>query len=219
MKNRTVLIALMLVAVGTTLVGCTRGPTRIEPVDVPPTEFEPLEVTVGVYFSPEFENFVHEQEHQTGMGYPVLFELGPPSRELFNQLFEATFRETVLVKSPVPTSYVGTPLDAIIEPKITHFDAAFYSEECFYYCLWVTVEARVNLTYEVVLSSPDGFRIATWSARFQEREEKSWGIPNSMAGNMINEIMRDTSAGFLAEFLENEDVTQWLESTLESRSD
>jgi type VI secretion system protein VasI len=216
MKNRTTLIALTLAVAGTALVGCN-GLARIESPTVFPTEIEPLDVRVGVYFSPEFESFTHEQEHKTGMGYPVRFELGPPSQELFSQLFEAMFRETVLVNSPVPMSYVGIPLDAIIEPKIIDFEAAFQSEN--YFPIQVIVTAWVNLTYEVVLSSPDGFRIATWSARFQEQEEKSWGFPKSMAGNMINKIMRETSAGFIAEFPENKDVAQWLESTLNQNLD
>ena len=117
MKNRTVLIALMLVAAGSDLVGCALHQVPIESPDVPPTMFEPLDVTVGVYFSPEFESFAHEQK---GPRQPIWihFKLGPPSRELFKQLFEATFRKTELVNSRVAMSDGGAANDPLRSSKL-----------------------------------------------------------------------------------------------------
>ena len=115
MKNRTVLIALMLVAAGDALIGCTLT-APIESPDVPTATFKPLDVTVGVFFTPEFENYTYVRTPPPKSGSAsILFELGPPSRELFSQLFEATFRETVLVNSHIAASDGGTALDAIIE--------------------------------------------------------------------------------------------------------
>ena len=206
----------MLVAAGDALIGCTLT-APIESPDVPTATFKPLDVTVGVFFTPEFENYTYVRTPPPKVGSAsILFELGPPSRELFSQLFEATFRETVLVNSHIAASDGGIALDAIIEPSIARFAVDLSAHTCVPCLTEWTVNVRSK--YEVVLWSPDGVRLATWSGAFSEAK-KTYGVHAYLGGQIVDEMMSETAAHFLAEFPENEDVTQWLESALTQNLD
>ena len=209
MKNRSALILLTFAAAGKYLASCT----FIAPIQIPDVsslDVEPLDAKVGVYFSPEFESLTREPKLRDS-GSSVLFELGRPSRQLFLQLFGDVFREIVIVDSRVLGSDADSSIDAVIEPRLIHFNAAFRSDKSNFPVIAEVV--YVWLAYRVILSSRDGTTVATWVADHSDRRKKNFGIAHRMAGEIVDDIMAQAAGNFLTEFADNADVVEWLDST------
>jgi hypothetical protein len=52
---------------------------------------EPLPVSVGVYFAPEFVSFTHKEKRPGPAGEEWTINLGTPQLQVFRAIFDATF--------------------------------------------------------------------------------------------------------------------------------
>ncbi len=121
MRTLLALISLVLLAVGCG--GKDRYVTVTEVFDVaPPAERWPM--TVGVYFSPRFANFVAVDAYEVeSTDYRVHVAIGQPSVALFAEVLPRMFARTVLLENGPPLWLERPDLDFMIEPRI---DKAVY---------------------------------------------------------------------------------------------
>ena len=88
--------------------------------ELPSPLIEPLPVSVGVYYSPEFESYpVKERVHGSG-GFFWETNLGPSSVALFDSVLDSVFESVVRVSSRIPDAETDASVTAIIEPTITY---------------------------------------------------------------------------------------------------
>ena len=135
--------------------GCSLAP----PIDAPrPSGVEePLPLSMGVYFSPDFRN--REDVFTKQYIETYTFRIGEPSVELFERVFAFSFAETVAVDSIPPFKESDDALDAIIEPYFTEVTPFYGSTNPrgFGYVL-----LKMTLGYGFRLYTLDGEEVANW---------------------------------------------------------
>ena len=121
MRTLLVLISLLFLAAGCG--GKERYVTVTEVFDVAPPA-EPLPMTVGVYFGPQFSNFVAVDHYELeSTDYRVHVAIGQPSLALFEEILPRMFARTVVLEKGPPLWLNRPDLDFMIEPRI---DRAVY---------------------------------------------------------------------------------------------
>ena len=114
-------LAAMAAAVFMTACGTSETDYQIDPGAVLGAKplIEPLPLTVGVYYGPEFRNFETVQtrrDHNSIDRYHL--RLGRPSMALFNLAFGALFAKTVALSTAPPWGDGEPGLQAAIAPRI-----------------------------------------------------------------------------------------------------
>jgi hypothetical protein len=183
------------------VLGCTSTP-KLKPTFQPATDQEKIKKTIAVLYSSEFRSYMHVADPYRNK-HNVEFLIGSASVELFRSVFSSSFQE---VKELDTQAYKGEELqdvDGVIEPKIRSFK--FYSRMAGHWNYWA------DITYEIVLTHPDGEQTASWHVRgtgessgdFTFDEERSWANPVELA-------MKDAAAHLAASFQETPEAVRWL---------
>jgi hypothetical protein len=165
---------------------------------------ETLPITIGVYYSPEFN--AHEIiEEVEGDRYK--FNLGTNSVALFDQVFASMFERVIPVENRPPLRTDGPKVDAVIEPRIGYVSigVAPPSQRADYNC-WV------RIAYYITLYSPDGGLLALFrvDAVGESRPGYSTGVKSF--GEAMHFAMRDAAAQVMANFCDEQGVREWLQA-------
>jgi hypothetical protein len=154
---------------------------------------ETLPVLMGIYFSPEFENFESTQLHKdsvTRRNVRYHFSLGRPSVTLFRSVFAGLFEQTVEVPAEPPLTGAYGSLRGVIEPRIDY------------------VSGR-TVRYIFVVYRPSGQVVTEWSVSVTSPEFLDYDNERDAIRRMTF-VMREAAARFLVEFQTQPDIEQWL---------
>ncbi len=136
--------------------GRSGRPTTVEvdwqPLDQPPA-VKLLPLTVGTYFSSKFGDYEHIQTEDS---VSLVFLIGPPSLNAFEQVFSGMFEEVISFKCPPPVQADEPIVEAVIEPTIAKI-------ELFGPGIQRRGTKRANVTYSITMSLPDGHILASWN--------------------------------------------------------
>jgi hypothetical protein len=183
--------ALLLLAAG--FAGCG-GVNVATESSVPVPLVDPMPVTVGVYYSPEFAQAKHDEE-RWGTDWKV--DLGPYHVHMADKLFAAEFRETVPV-ADIKSLPANPPYKAIIEPRIEQFSFITPRDTGAKYFA-VTIRYRLNVY------TPDG--ALADSLTFTGYGSNGAGSGMTSTKPMVaatKAAMRDAAAKFLVQFPEQD---------------
>ncbi len=165
-----------------------------------PAAAEPMPARVGVYYSPEFRAYMHSGEQG---GDTWNFPLGPASVNIYDGAFAAVFTKTVPVDRLPPQPAGGPVLDAVIEARIVGFD--------FNLPLLKTSTFSSQITYNYILYSPDGARIASWTVTGFGAKRGQFGFDFARwPGESADLAMQDAASKFVTGFRTLPEVMNWL---------
>lgn len=183
--------AVLLVAVA--FAGCG-GVNVATESSVPVPLVDPMPVTVGIYYSPDFSQAKHDEE-RWGTDWKV--DLGPYHVHMADKLFAAEFRETVPV-ADIKSLPANPPYKAIIEPRIEQFSFITPRDTGAKYFA-VTIRYRLNVY------TPEG--ALADSLTFTGYGSNGAGSGMTSTKPMVaatKAAMRDAAAKFLVQFPEQD---------------
>lgn len=167
-----------MLIVAVVLSGCS---SQIDPVLTRRPLVEPLPLTVGVYFTPEFRG--HRSKCDAWL-CPE-YDLGPPSVALFELLLAGLFRDVVVLDA-MPTTHSRLKVAGILVPAITEFHLR---------------QVETQITYRVTLYSSEGGELK--AGHFEGS-----GPPFTSEGARL--AIRDAAAKFVKELRKELVVKRWL---------
>ncbi len=188
------LFSLLAAIAGLGLAGC--GAIQVKPaLAIPRALIKPIDMEVGVFYSPEYRAFEHRE---TRWGSDWKIALGAEHVRMTDNLLSQAFAKTTRLEK-FPTEGAVAPVKAIIEPRIEQYSfitprdtgSEFYA---------VTIKYRLNL------DSPSGALIDSFQFT---------GYGTAASGGMSSEkpllaatvtAMRDAAAKFLVQFPEQASV-------------
>ncbi len=181
-RLRTLCLGAVLGALG----ACAGGPVPIE-TTFPQPVVDPLPYRVGVFYSPEFNNYVYTDEEGK-----VEFELGSKQRAVYDRVFQAMFADTVALTSidgpPRPE-----PLDVVLEPVLDEYGFLTPAETA-------TKFYSVSLKYHIRLYQDDGTLIGYWPFVAYGKDRKGFGNNNVSLGEATTLALRDAAAAIISQF-------------------
>jgi len=167
---------------------------------------EPLPVTIGVYYSPEFSTHTHESMKEVeGDTNRYKFNLGFKSVVLFDQVFSSMFEKVILVEKRPSLGPVGLELAAFIEPSIEEIKISVVRHSPNY------ERSLVIITYRIELYSTSGIRLASYTVEGSGESRPSASIGTKSFGEATHFAMRDAAAQFMAGFQDQQGVKEWFE--------
>lgn len=208
MKRMFIILSLLLI-VTSCLIGCTYN---VYPNPTLPQKplIEPLPITVGAYYSEEFQSYelVHQMPQSAGAYYRIV--LGPPSIALFDQIFSEMFEKVVQVSSLAPLPETEIDIKAIIEPTIDSFFTDAVLNRMTPSLTWV----KATINYTINLYDLNGVFIANWSV------EGLGSVVGSLKYSLISWMVRDAAqiamrgvaTQFMVGFRRNPEAMKWLKS-------
>ena len=208
MKKASLCLVFLLIAAYSGY-GWTGTYTYVVPIDANLPRrplIDPLPVTIGVYYSPEFSTHTHEEMKEVeGDTIRYKFNLGFKSALLFGQVFSSMFEKVILVEKRPPLGPVGLELAAIIEPSIEEIRIAAVRHSDIY------KHSLVIITYRITLYSNSGVRLASYSVEGSGESRPSASIGTKSFGEATHFAMRDAAAQFMAGFQDQQGVKEWFE--------
>lgn len=169
---------------------------------------EPFPLVMGVYYSPEFRGY---ENRSTCAKSVFKYHLGPSNVTMFDHVLKGMFREVVAVGTWPPISGRQSEVDAVIEPRLAFAKLPTFQQVVSWDC---GISASIDFT--VVLHSPTGDQLASWSVTGYGGRE-----PDPAALNLhLNEdrqaavraALRNAAANFIRSFEKQPGVEQWLVS-------
>jgi hypothetical protein len=166
----------------------------------PPATISKLPITVGVYYSPEFKDYLYTGSRG---GDQWKFPLGAASVKLYDQTFPVLFSNCFPVQTRPPLS-AGTPeCAAVIEPRIEAFD--------FSIPFFKTSSYGAEITYRYTLYSPKGDPVASWIVKGSGAKSGKPGFEFARwPGEAADLAMQDAVNKFMTTFSETPEVRAWL---------
>jgi hypothetical protein len=172
------------------------GATQVKPaLSLPPALVTPLNLDVGVFYSPEYRRFEHRE---TRWGADWKIALGEEHMRMTDNLFSQAFTKTTPIKK-FPSESDPAPVQAIIEPRIEQYSfitprdtqGNFYA---------VTIKYRLNL------DSPAGALIDSFQFTGYGTADGSGMAAGGPMVAATTAAMRDAAAKFLVQFPEQASV-------------
>lgn len=181
-----------------TLIGCSGTVTVTD--QFPDPLVEPLPLRVGLFMSPEFRGYVHEDDD-----VGVKFELGSKQSALYRTVFDSLFLQAIEV-----SGHGGdADLDLVIEPVLEEY--AFLSP-----AETATNFYAVSLKYQMRLYSGDGELIGYWPFVAYGKNRTQMINKFESLGDATSLALRDAAAALVTQFRDVLVSRQW--DQLEGRS-
>lgn len=181
--------------------------TEVVPIDANLPKrplIEPLPITIGVYYSPEFST--HESiEEAKGDRYK--FNLGSESIVLFNQVFASMFEKVIPVENRPPLKTDGPKVNAVIEPRIGYLRIGVVTQS-----QNVDEDCWVRISYYITLYSPNGGSIALFRVDAVGESRPGYSVGVKSFGEAMRFALRDTAAQVMTGFSDEPAVREWLQS-------
>lgn len=178
-----------------------------QPLDLP-VGTNPVSASVGVYYSPAFLMFAHDESL---MGQHTMhFDMGESAADHFDEVFLALFDNVKIINNLPPYLDDSAGLDGVIEPMFEQMvvddpTLNFFGEEY-----------DVTLVFAFRLLALDGETLASWSIRGRGDSELGF-VGNGFGGSNVaadaaSLALEDVSRQLLTGFRDVPGVDQWLNS-------
>ena len=188
---------MFLTASGCAFLAAGCGSTvSMDPPTIPVPLLEPMQVSVGVRFPDNFEDFTHEEEVLTGEQWTI--HLGRSNAVLFTELFGYMFQD-VTILGPEDDPFT-MDFDAYIEPSIDAFEFSVPNQTR-------TDAFAVWIRYRIKVWDSAGEQIANWPiAAYGKSQTTTLGGSSALqraavlamrdaAALMIDKLDRETGVG------------------------
>jgi hypothetical protein len=180
---------------------CTRMP---EPVLVREPRPEPVPLRIGVYNSPELQDFTYKH-HLTDIGWV----LGKPSVRLLNEALALLFVEVVEVPRPGSGPNLRGDLAGTIAPRIVSAEAVYLSGEVASVGGRVLPVQPVQVTYGFTVYSRSGKPVASWEVTGRGKDPVDNGAVSTLKRNFEG-AMAEAARKLVNGFRDIPEVRQWL---------
>jgi hypothetical protein len=179
--------------------GCTH--TLYIDTDFPNPLIEKFPHTVGVYYSPEFKDYIYQEESKDRTKWVI--ESGPAQELLFDTMLEGMFTKVEHLESLPP--WDATPqANIILAPTVEDFQYTLPREtKIKVYEIWIK--------YNVQVYTPDGALIADWILTSYGKTPT--GFMQSDDGALHQAIvvsLRDAGANLVLNFAKVPEIRAWL---------
>lgn len=208
--NKRLLSLLAVTALCALVAGCTTNVT-VEG-SVPTPLVAKLPARVGVYYSPDFRSFQHEEVIEQQGTYKV--DLGAQNLVFFRNLMDAMFESAVEVDDaifesedkPSPRRMAEAGLDGVIVPEIEKYGflTPFISGLNFY---------SASIHYRVTLYDARGEKVGTWTLVGYGKAEGSVFGANEALGEATLLAIRDGGARIAIDIPAEPAVVAWARKT------
>jgi len=191
---RKSLYVTLIVAVA--LCGCATPVVTINPKVNLPQSVPQVQLTVGVYQSPEFRSY-------EPIANLYSFPVGQASASLFQELFPKVFKKVVWVEGPPSITTVEMQLSAVIEPRIDEFQVFM---QVLPTLAGGVLKVWAEIHYGFTVYSPDGVVLASWTVKGVG--ESTGGLAMSRA---VNYAMQEAAWRFITSFNEVPEAKRWVQ--------
>ena len=189
-----------VVLAGAMLSACTRTP---QPVLVKEPRPQQLPLRIGVYHSPELQDFTYKH-HLTDIGWV----LGKPSVGLLNDALALLFTEVIEVPKPGSPSMRGD-LAGTIVTRIVSADAVYLSGQVANVGGRTAPIQPVHVTYGFTVYSQSGKPAASWEVTGRGSAPVEDGAISTLKRN-FESAMAEAARMFVTGFRDVPEVRNWL---------
>ncbi len=184
------------------LLGCPTFTSELKATVQNPPSVAQVPLTVGIYYSPEFQAYKHVRTQATSS---FVVPLGQPSVRLFDQVFAMMFEKVEPVSSRPPLSAAGPHLAAVIEPRIEEFHFDSPQIACFgpFYA---------KVTYRFTLYSLEGTPVVSWTVTGVGQRDCGFDYITVSApiGEASDLALQDAAMKLMTGFRDVPEVRRWL---------
>jgi hypothetical protein len=169
--------------------------------DFPAPLVEPLPVAMGLIFDEELQNFVHVEALPQQSAWTI--DLGDANIAMLSPLFDRMFMRTRKVtRVPVDADVIGS-IDGVLRPRLEkfEFDVPIGERDQF---------VEVWMQYLLTLYEPDGSVVTEWPVSGYGKAELTGRRQDSVRRAAIV-AMREVGAAISTRFVEQPDVSYWLQ--------
>lgn len=186
------------------LTGCG-GADVIVKSDFPEPLVDTLPLHIGVYYSEEFRQFVHEEKEEKAPTHRI--ETGATQVQLFDRLFTKFFSQTSQL-TQLPTIAAPVKMNGVIAPEVEELQFTFPRDtNSNVFEVWVK--------YKIKLYSPEGDLLLDWSIPAYGKTPKAFMKSREEALQQATVVaLRDAGAHFTISLSRNPKLQSWLDAQL-----
>jgi hypothetical protein len=187
------------------LVGCSSAVTVVS--EFPTPLVEPLPVRVGLIFGDELHDFIHVEALPQRSTWTI--DLGDANIAMLQPLLNSMFLETRILDRDALTSGQDGFLDGILEPELERFefDVPVGQRDEF---------VEVWMQYKLTLYDRNGEMVIEWPVTGYGKHELDGKEEDAVLAAAVV-AMREVGATISTKFMEQPDVSYWLEERLDAR--
>ena len=165
------------------------------------------DVTAGVYFDGEFQEFLHTEERIGGNDWEIF--LGQAQLTLFERVLAASFKEHIVVEDIQNVD--AFDVDLVLYPKILEYAylAPEDSGSDFY---------AVSIKYKFKVYDDAGNEVTEWTVTAYGKNRSSLGRGKASLSEATNIALRDAAAAIIIEFESNGELLALISPNLEAET-
>ncbi|MBP8924841.1 MAG: hypothetical protein KBG75_03205 [Pseudomonadales bacterium] len=184
------------------IAGCGPNVVNMQALnEFPQPLVEPLPVSVGVYFPPEFSKFTHHEERPDSAGGEWTISIGPTQLQVFRVIFAAMFSGVRELES-ADASAEG--LAAVIVPSIAEFQFALPADtRATVFEIWIK--------YDLAIRDTEGAEIGHWQFTAYGKTPTAFLKSSEEAIKAASIVaLRDAGASMVSGLERDQRIREWL---------
>ena len=194
--------ALLLLLLSFSLAGC--GPKLVTMKalnEFPEPLVEPLPVSVGVHFPPQFASFTHKEKRPGPAGEDWTINHGAPQLQVFRAIFGAAFAQVSELEAP---DRGNGSINAIIVPSVKDFQFALPDDtRAKVFEIWVK--------YDLSIRDPQGEEIGHWAFTAYGKTPTAFLKTDEEAIQAATVVaLRDAGASMITGLQRDQRIREWL---------
>lgn len=198
MSRILLLLGMLLIGVS----GCGPNVVNMQALnEFPQPLVEPLPVSVGVYFPPEFSKFTHHEERPDGAGGVWTISIGPTQLQVFRAIFAAMFTDVRELES---ADAPAEGLAAIIVPSVAEFQFALPADtRATVFEIWIK--------YDLAIRDAEGAEIGHWQFTAYGKTPTAFLKSSEDAIKAASIVaLRDAGASMVSGLERDQRIREWL---------
>jgi len=201
LTGRHALLALIVLCLG----ACTTKEVIVEGT-FPQPLIEPLPLTVGLWYEPEFANHEFFDEAKGRTDSTWLVKTGEAQVEMWSQLFRTMFARVEPLDGRPDPDKMNPAVDAVLIPRVDELQYAIPAHTNIkVYEIW--------MRYAFELVTTEGEPIAEWTMTAYGKTPTAFLQSDEEAVRLAGVVaLRDAGAHFITTFHKVPEVAQWLDS-------
>lgn len=187
------------------LAGCTTKEVTVQG-NFPAPLIEPLPVTVGIWFEPEFAQHEFFDEAKGRSESDWIVKTGEAQVQMWSQLFDRMFADVRALQAAPSPKQMNPAVDAVLIPRVDELQYAIPAHtNVKVYEIWM------RYAFELVTTSGDP--IAEWTMTAYGKTPTAFLQSDEEAVRLAGVVaLRDAGAHFITTFHKVPEVARWLES-------
>lgn len=203
-------VTLVMALAALLLAGCTTKEVTVQG-SFPAPLVEPLPITVGVWYEPEFAQHEFYDEAKGRSESDWIVKTGEAQVQMWSQLFDRMFADVRPLEARPAPDQMNPAVDAVLIPRVDELQYAIPAHTNIkVYEIW--------MRYAFELVSISGDPIAEWTMTAYGKTPTAFLQSDEEAVRLAGVVaLRDAGAHFITTFHKVPEVARWLESFEEPR--